>query len=86
MKREETANRFLHSVMLDEGCAHTTRKQARNAVVLTLVQNCRMHGIDPCEYFKDVLERLPRASNQNVQQLTPVAWKKTRAKTQPRAA
>lgn len=58
----------------------------RNAVVLTLVQNCRMHGIDPYEYFKDVLERLPRATNQNVEQLTPLAWKKARAKTQPRAA
>lgn len=58
----------------------------RHAVVLTLVQNCRMHGIDPYEYFKDVLERLPRATNQNVAALTPLAWKKARAQTQPRAA
>ncbi len=35
----------------------------RNAVVFTLVQNCRMHGINPQEYFKDVLERLPGMTN-----------------------
>lgn len=50
---------------------------ARNAVVMTLVQNCRMHGVDPYEYFKDLLERLPRMTNQdNLDPLTPRHWKK----------
>ncbi len=48
----------------------------RNAVVYTLIQNCRMHSIDPHAYLKDLLERLPRTTNQQVAQLTPLNWKK----------
>jgi len=40
MKREETASRFLHSVVQDEGCAYTTRKQALNAVVFFFRHVC----------------------------------------------
>jgi len=40
MKREETANRFLHAVMQDEGCAYSTRKQALNAVVFFFRHVC----------------------------------------------
>jgi transposase len=55
---------------------------ARNAVVFTLVQNCRMHGLDPYEYFKDLLERLPRMTNQDrLDQLTPRNWMQAREKT-----
>jgi hypothetical protein len=42
-----------------------------------------MHGIDPYAYLKDLLERLPTATNQNVEKLTPLNWKKAR-QTQPR--
>jgi hypothetical protein len=59
----------------------------RNAVVFTLVQNCRMHGVDPYEYFKDVLERLPRMTNQDkLEALTPLNWKKAREKSLKQAA
>ena len=50
----------------------------RSAVIYTLVQNCRMHGVEPYTYLKDVLERLPTATNQTVAQLTPLNWKKSR--------
>jgi transposase len=51
----------------------------RNAVIFTLVQNCRMHGVNPYEYLKDVLERLPRMTNQDrLDQSTPLNWKKAR--------
>jgi len=53
----------------------------RNATVFTLIQNCRMHGVDPYAYLKDVLERLPRATNRDVEQLTPLNWKKAREKS-----
>lgn len=59
----------------------------RNAVVMTLVQNCRMHGVNPEEYLKDVLERLPHMTNQDrVDQLTPLNWKKARAQSLRQAA
>jgi hypothetical protein len=31
----------------------------RSAVIYTLIENCRMHGVEPRAYLKDVLERLP---------------------------
>jgi transposase len=51
---------------------------ARSAVMYTLVQNCRLHGVEPYTYLKDVLERLPTTTNQQVTQLTPLNWKKSR--------
>lgn len=59
----------------------------RNAVIYTLIQNCRMHGVEPLSYLKDLLERLPTMTNQdNLDQLTPLNWKKTREKSLPLAA
>jgi transposase len=50
----------------------------RNAVIYTLIQNCRMHGVEPHAYLKDVLERLPTTTNQQIQSLTPLNWQKER--------
>jgi transposase len=50
----------------------------RNAVIYTLIQNCRMHGVEPHAYLKDVLERLPGTTNHQVQSLTPPNWQKER--------
>jgi transposase len=50
----------------------------RSAVMYTLVENCRLHGVEPYTYLKDVLERLPTTTNQQVAQLTPLNWKKAR--------
>jgi transposase len=58
----------------------------RNAVVYTLIENCRMHGVEPYEYLKDVLDRLPRTTNHQVAELTPLKWKKARRPTLQRAA
>jgi len=44
------------------------------AVFYTLIANCRLHGIDPHEYFRDVLTRLPGYTNHQVAQLLPAAW------------
>ena len=32
----------------------------RSAVIYTLIENCRMHGVEPYTYLKDVLERCKR--------------------------
>ena len=58
----------------------------RNAVIFTLIQNCRMHGVEPLAYLKDVLERLPTTTNQQVAELTPLKWKQAREKTLQQAA
>lgn len=58
----------------------------RSAEIYTLIANCRMHGVEPQAYLKDILERLPRATNQTVAELTPLAWKKAREKSLQQAA
>ena len=50
----------------------------RSAVIYTLIENCKRHGVEPYTYLKDVLERLPSTTNQEVGQLTPLNWKKAR--------
>jgi transposase len=35
----------------------------RSAVMCTLIENCRLHGVEPYTYLKDVLERLPRTTS-----------------------
>jgi len=46
----------------------------RSAVIYSLLGSCRRHGINPYEYLKDVLTRLPAAKNTEVPQFTPSAW------------
>ncbi|MGD0816134.1 MAG: transposase domain-containing protein [Verrucomicrobiota bacterium] len=50
----------------------------RSAVLYTLIENCKRHGVEPYSYLKDVLERLPNTTNQEVGQLTPLNWQKAR--------
>jgi len=41
---------------------------ACSAVIYTLIENCRMHGVEPYTYLKDVLEHLPTTTNRQVAQ------------------
>jgi transposase len=50
----------------------------RSAVIYTLIENCKRHGVEPYTYLKDVLERLPATTNQKVGPLTPQNWQKAR--------
>ena len=50
----------------------------RSAVIYTLLENCRRHGVEPYTYLKDVLERLPTTTNREIGQLAPQNWKKAR--------
>ena len=58
----------------------------RSAVIYTLVENCRMHGVEPYTYLKDVLERLPHTTNREVDQLTPLKWMQARQAALKQAA
>ena len=46
----------------------------QNAIIMTVLQNCKMHGINPEEYLTDVLSRLPHITNHQARELTPVKW------------
>ena len=50
----------------------------RSAVIYTLIQSCRRYGINPQEYLTDVLGRLPSMTANQVRELLPDQWRKTR--------
>lgn len=50
----------------------------RAALIYSLVETCRQHGVDPFAYFRDVLERLPVTASDRVTELTPWSWKAAR--------
>jgi transposase len=52
------------------------------AVWMSLIQTCRLHGIDPFEYLKDVLTRLPSTPTSHIDQFLPDVWKSMRETTQ----
>jgi hypothetical protein len=50
------------------------------ATLFSLVQSCRLAGVDPFLYFGDVLMRLPAHPQRLIGQLTPRAWADTFAR------
>jgi transposase len=51
----------------------------RSAVIYTMVENCRMHGIDPLAYLEDVMPRIvDRGEAEDVGDLLPRQWKAAR--------
>ena len=58
----------------------------RSAVIYTLIQNCRLQGVEPYTYLKDVLERLPHTTNREVDELTPLKWQQARHSVLKQAA
>jgi len=58
----------------------------RAATILSLIGNCRLLGIDPLAYLKDVLERLPTHPTENIAELTPRFWAEAQKSSQEKAA
>lgn len=49
----------------------------RSAVIYSIIQSCKAHGVEPYTYLKDVLMRLPAMTNHQVPTITPRAWAKS---------
>lgn len=58
----------------------------RSAIVYTIIENCRRHGLDPYAYLRDVLTALPKATNRQIGDFTPAAYAKALQKPDLRAA
>jgi transposase len=58
----------------------------RSAILFTIIESCRCRGINPIEYLRDVLTRLPSMTNWQIKDITPEAWAQTRQKTLQAAA
>lgn len=57
----------------------------RSAVIYSVMGSCRRYRIDPAQYLKDVLTRLPHLKNRDIPLLTPRQWAKAHpeARTRP---
>ena len=47
----------------------------RSAVIYTLIESCKRHGIEPQAYLTDILKKLPAMTNHEAVELTPDKWK-----------
>jgi transposase len=53
-----------------------SREGAKNAAVLySIIETCKLNGINSFAYLKDVLTRLPTTLMKNLNQLLPYNWK-----------
>jgi transposase len=50
----------------------------RAAVLYSIVESCKRHGIDPFEYIRDVIGKIGGVSTKKVKELMPASWKATR--------
>ena len=50
----------------------------RSAVIYSVLGSCRRLGIDPHEYLRDVLRRLPDMKITEIEQVIPAAWAKAK--------
>jgi hypothetical protein len=51
----------------------------RSAVIYSIIVSCRRRKIDPWEYLRDMMRRLPAATNQEIPDLVPSRWKSSEA-------
>ena len=47
-----------------------------SATIYTILESCRLRGIEPMSYLTDVLNRLPSMTNLPADALTPKSWSK----------
>ena len=55
----------------------------RSTVIYTLLGGCRRHGINPFDYLRDLLARLPAANIAQISQFTPAAWARANNNSSP---
>ena len=58
----------------------------RSAIIYSIIESCRRHGIEPYTYLQDVLTRLPSMTNRQIKDIVPKAWAAATRKSRPRAA
>jgi transposase len=47
----------------------------RSAVIYSVIVSCRRRQIDPWDYLRDLMRRLPAAKNHEIPDLVPARWK-----------
>jgi len=55
--------------------AGSDRGGSAAAVMYSLIETCKLNNINPYDYLRDVLTRLPNTLNRDIRQLLPYEWK-----------
>ena len=55
--------------------AGSNRGGERAAAIYTLIETCKLNGVDPQAWLADVLARLPDHPAKRITELLPWAWK-----------
>lgn len=64
--------------------AGSLRAGKRAAAIMSLIQSAKLNGLNPHDYLRDVLQRLPTHLNSRIDELLPHNWKPlTIAETEP---
>ncbi len=58
----------------------------RSAIIYSIIESCRRHGLEPYTYLRDVLTRLPTMTNRQIKDIVPKAWAAAIKNTALRAA
>jgi transposase len=58
----------------------------RSAIIYSIIESCRRHGIEAYTYLRDVLTRLPSMTNRQIKDIVPKAWAEARRNSAFRAA
>jgi transposase len=51
----------------------------RSAIIYSIIESCRRHGIEPYTYLHNVLTRLPSMTNRQIKDVVPKAWAAARS-------
>jgi transposase len=57
----------------------------RSAIIYSIIESCRRHGVEPYTYLHDVFRRLPSMTNRQIKDIVPKAWAAATTKTRLRA-
>ena len=52
----------------------------RAALIYTIVETCKLQGIEPFEYMRDVIDRISGYPMKKIYDLTPMGWAKLKNK------
>jgi hypothetical protein len=58
----------------------------RSAIIYSIIESCRRHGIEPYTYLHDILTRLPSMTNRQIKDVVPKAWAAARRNSALRVA
>ena len=44
------------------------------AIIYSLIETCKLNNINPYEYLRDILTKLPNTLNRDIKSLLPYMW------------